>query len=84
MCTIGIIFLRTPHQGSSVAEYGVWLARAFRNDTKLLETLKKYSTSLLEVAQDFDAGYSNADIVCFYEERNGPIGIQVGLHSAFH
>ena len=84
MSTIGILFLGTPHQGSSVAEYGVWLARAFGNDTKLLESLKKNSPILLEVGQDFEASYSNADIVCFNEEKNGPIGIQVCLHSVFH
>ena len=82
MAIVGILFRGTPHQGSSATEYGVWLARAFGNDTTLLETLKKNSLTLLEVAQEFEAGYSNADIVCFYEKRDGPIGIQVCLHLA--
>ena len=77
MATAGILFLGTPHQGSSAAEYGMWLARALGNDTTLLETLKKNSPTLQEVAQDFEASYSNVDIVCFYEKRDGSMGIQV-------
>lgn len=80
MATVGILFLGTPHQGSSAAEYGLWLARASRNDTNLLETLTKNSPTLLELARDFEAGYSGVDIICFYEERDRPIGIQVCLH----
>ena len=84
MATVGILFLGTPHQGSSAAEYGMWFARALGNDTTLLETLKKNSPTLLEVAQDFEASYSNVDIVCFYEKKDGLMGIQVCLHLTFH
>lgn len=77
MATAGILFLGTPHQGSSVAEYGTWLARALGKNTTMLETLKKNSQTLHEVAQDFEASYSNLDIVCFYEKRDGPMGVQV-------
>ena len=55
----------------------MWLARALGKDTTLLQTLKKNSPTLLEVAQDFDASYSNVDIVCFYEQRDEQMGIQV-------
>ena len=82
MATAGILFLGTPHQGSSAAEYGTWLARALGKDTTLLETLKKNSPTLLEVAQDFEASYSDVDSVCFNEERDGIMGIQVCLHLA--
>ncbi len=81
MAIAGVLFLGTPHQGSSAAEYGMWLARALGKDTTLLQTLKKNSPTLLEIAQDFDASYSNVDIVCFYEERDGQMGIQVCWHS---
>ena len=84
MAIAGILFLGTPHQGSSAAEYGMWFARALGNDTTLLGTLKKNSPTLLEVAQDFEASYSNLDIVCFYEQNDGPMGIQVCLHLASH
>lgn len=80
MATAGILFLGTPHEGSSAAEYGMWFARGLGNDTTLLEILKANSPTLLEVAQDFEASYSNVDIVCFYEEKDGFMGIQVCLH----
>ena len=82
MAIAGILFLGTPHQGTSAAEYGMWLARALGKDTTLLETLKKNSPTLLEVARDFEASYSNVDIVCFYEQRDGQMGIQVCFHLA--
>ena len=82
MAIAGILFLGTPHQGSCAAEYGMWLARALGKDTTLLETLKKNSPTLLEVARDFEASYSKVDIVCFYEQRDGQMGIQVCLHLA--
>lgn len=67
--TAGIIFLGTAQQGSSAAEYGILLARVLGNDTTLLESLKRNSSTLLEVAQDFESSYNNADIVCFYEKK---------------
>ena len=80
LAIVGILFLGTPHQGSSAAEYGMWLARALGNDTTLLQTLKNNSPTPLEVAQDFEASYNNVDIVCFYEQRDGLMGIQVCLY----
>ncbi len=41
MSIAGIPFLGTPHQGSSAAKYGIWLAQALGKDTTLLQTLKK-------------------------------------------
>ena len=84
MAIAGILFFGTPHQGSSAAEYGMWFARVLGDDTMLLGTLKKNSPTLLEVAQEFEASYSNLDIVCFYEQKDGPMGIQVCLHLASH
>ena len=77
MAIAGILFLGTPHQGSSAAEYGMWLARALGNDTALLETLKRNSPTLQEVARDFEDSYNNMDVICFYEKRDGLMGIQV-------
>lgn len=84
LATCGVIFLGTPHQGSSAAEYDVGLARAIRSDTTLLETLKKDSPTLYGLAQDFELSYKYADIVCFYEDEDSLGGIQVCLHLAFH
>ena len=77
----GIIFLGTPHQGSNAAGYGVWLAWAAGHDTALLESLKRDSTTLYDIASDFEKSYGpEADIVCFYEHEDasyGPLRTQV-------
>ena len=70
----GIIFLGTPHQGSEAAEYGVWLTQAARHDKTLLKSLKRNSLALHAIARDFEASYSNADIVCFYENKDASYG----------
>ena len=80
MSTAGVIFLGTPHQGSDAAVYGVWLAHAAGKDTKLLESLSRSSSELHDIAKDFEATYGNADVVCFYEEKDasyGPLRVQV-------
>lgn len=76
----GIIFLGTPHQGSDAAVYGVWLAQVAGRDKTLLESLRRNSPALYDIARDFEASHSNADIVCFYEDKDasyGPLRIQV-------
>ena len=74
LSTAGIIFLGTPHQGSDAAVYGVWLAQAAGRDKTLLECLKRNSPALHDIARDFEASYSNADIVCFYENKDASYG----------
>lgn len=70
----GIIFLGTPHQGSEAAVYGAWLAHAAGHDKMLLESLRRNSPALHDLARDFEASYSNADIVCFYENKDASYG----------
>ena len=74
LSTAGIIFLGTPHQESEVAVYGVWLAQAIRHDKTLFKSLKRKSPTLHAIARDFEASYSNADIVCFYEDKDALYG----------
>ena len=74
LSTAGIVFLGTPHYGSDAAVYGMWLAQAVRHDTKLLESLKKNSSALDEIAQDFETSYRDANIVCFYENKETAYG----------
>jgi len=68
--TSEIIFLETSHQGSDAAVYDVWLAQAVKHDKTLLKFLKRNSSALDEIARDFDASHSTADIVCFYEDKD--------------
>ena len=74
LSTAGIIFLGTPHQGSEAAVYGVRLAQAVGHDKTLLESLKRNSPALYDIARDFEAGYHNVDIVCFYEDKEASYG----------
>lgn len=74
LSTAGIIFLGTPHQGSEAAVYGVWLAHVAGHDKTLLESLRRNSPALHDIARDFEASYSNADIVCFYEDKDASYG----------
>ncbi len=75
LSTAGIIFLGTPHQESEAAVYDVWLAQAVRHDKTLLKFLKRNSSALDEIARDFDASHSTADIVCFYEDKDVSYGL---------
>ena len=74
LSTAGIIFLGTPHQGSEAAVYGVWLAQVMGHDKALLESLRRNTPALYDIARDFEASYSNADIVCFYEDKDASYG----------
>lgn len=72
--TAGIIFLGAPHQGSDAAVYGLWLSQALGHDKTLLESLKRNSSSLYEIAQDFESSYRGVDVVCFYENKEASYG----------
>ena len=74
LSTAGIIFLGTPHHGSDAALYGVWLAQSVGHDKTLLESSKKKSHALYEIARDFETSYRDADIVCFYENKDASYG----------
>lgn len=74
LSTAGIIFLGTPHHGCDAAVYGLWLAQALGHDKTLLESLQRNSPSLYEIERDFEASYRNADIVCFYENKEASYG----------
>ena len=70
----GIIFLGTPHQGSEAAKYGLWFAQMQGLETGLLESLKRNSVDLHHIARDFEASYADADIVCYYEDKDASYG----------
>ena len=74
LSTAEIIFLGTSHQGTKAAVFGVRLTQAAGHDKTLLESLKRNSPALDDVARDFKTGYTNADIVCFYEDKDASYG----------
>ena len=84
LSTAGIIFLGTPHQGSDAAAFDTWLAQVAGHDTTLLESLKRNTSCLHAIARDFEASYSDADVVYFYENQDalyGPWRTQVSYKS---
>ena len=79
----GIVSLGMPHRESDAAGYGKWLARTAGCDTTLLESLISNSQVLHEIARDFETSYNNTDLVCFYEEKFGILGVKVCMHQSF-
>jgi hypothetical protein len=53
---------------------GAWLAQAVGHDKTLLKSLKKNSSALYEIARDFETSYHDADMVCFYENKEASYG----------
>lgn len=74
LSTAGIIFLGAPHQGSGAAVYGVWLAQIAGLEKTLLESLEQHSPDLHNLGRDFEESYGDADIVCFYEDKDASYG----------
>jgi protein SERAC1 len=76
-CTIGIIFLGTPHRGSDVASlpqvaFNVLKAFGKQGNKDLLELFDRNSTELENISRDFaewvNKNRSHFNMMCFYEE----------------
>lgn len=66
--TTGVVFLGTPHQGTTIAQWASFLAMIKGNDSKLLEQLQPKAEMLFELSHDFASGYKQLSTVCFYEK----------------
>ncbi len=82
--TAGILFLRTPHEGTDVAGYGSFIAKLKRNDPSLIESLRPTDKDLYALSLDFAAGYKHLRIMCFYEKLHneylgGLAKIEIGI-----
>ncbi len=81
LCIAAVLFLGTPHRGSSLAQWTSIYARMVkasgqRVNTNILETCKRYSEVLDDVENSF-AGLLQRkslqhSVVCFYEELELP------------
>ena len=70
--TIGILFLGTPHQGSSMADYGRVLTNVAswannRPRARLLRALENNSDALTQLTSDFKNQLSMYQIASFFE-----------------
>jgi hypothetical protein len=78
--TIGVLFMGTPHYGSSLASWGsvlAKLARTFRaTNTEIVATVERGSADLQRVGEEFQRMLHRPDIgidaICFYEELPMP------------
>lgn len=76
----GIVFLATPHNGSSLATSGNIVAKIARVLSPLnppqviIETLRRDSKVLFEITEDFNVMASRLEIVSFYETKMTKIG----------
>jgi hypothetical protein len=83
---VGIIFLATPHKGSTAANLGVIAARAVRCtavvniNRKLLKRLEKHNDFLEEKSHHFSRISSGFTIYTFYETMKTK-GIMVSIPS---
>ena len=66
--TTGVVFLGTPHEGTTIAQWASFLAMIKGNDSKLLEQLQPKAEMLFELSHDFASGYKQLSTVCFYEK----------------
>ena len=66
--TTGVVFLGTPHEGTTIAQWASFLAMIKGNDSKLLEQLQPKEEMLYELSHDFASGYNHLSTMCFYEK----------------
>ena len=66
--TTGVVFLGTPHEGTTIAQWASFLAIVKGNDSKLLEQLQPNAEMLYDLSHDFASGYQHLKTVSFYEK----------------
>lgn len=89
--TRGIIFLGTPHYGSSYASYGRYVAKVVRLvswdvNLSLLRSIKQNSGILDRISEDFRITVTrgNLRLCLFVEELPMSYGLEVGILFASH
>jgi hypothetical protein len=86
--TYGIIFLGTPHQGSSQAETALAFTKVVQYaypgiKTNILEALRRTSTILEDLADEFRNLHSEFEIVSCYERIPTKYGLVSFLEASY-
>ncbi|KAH0565544.1 hypothetical protein GP486_001057 [Trichoglossum hirsutum] len=87
IATYGIIFLGTPHRGSGKANIAAVIANVIKITypgikTQVLESLRRNSIVLQDLADDFRNMHSQLEIVSCYELKPEKVGLIVDKESA--
>jgi hypothetical protein len=91
-CTVGVVFLGTPHRGTKafLPQSALLAAIAQQSDLgrgiepRVLDELRSHDGTILDVAGDFammckeGMGGSGIQVTCFFEQRNSNLGKIVG------
>ena len=75
-CTTGVVFIGTPHRGSSKASLAKLVAKAIKGldvSFKLLDILESSADILEHVRNSFDSMRKDLFIACLYEELPMPV-----------
>jgi hypothetical protein len=89
-CTAGILFIATPHQGSSVAQWGSMIASILsivkKTNKSLLDSLKRDDPELINIHNrfcQFSRGREELGravrVACLYETQDMPVGGRVSI-----
>lgn len=86
-CTVGVITLGTPHQGSSSAQWGTYIAHmgdilTIGGESKLISELKEGSKNLPRLVDSFVRWVNkySVDISQFYETSRTNYGAKFGFN----
>ncbi|KAJ2969423.1 hypothetical protein NQ176_g8672 [Zarea fungicola] len=84
-CTVGVVFLGTPHRGSRAAKWGTWIAWLASHvddaEHRLLKALEEHSDSSMDRLQDFStwAFTLTVPLVCAFEQLSSDFSSRAGF-----
>ena len=64
----GVVFLGTPHQGSTLANWASFISIVKGNDPSLVKSLSPTAEGLLDLSRDFGRSYLDSNVMNFYEQ----------------
>ncbi|KAJ2979724.1 hypothetical protein NQ176_g3080 [Zarea fungicola] len=88
-CTVGVLFLGTPHRGSSAAAWGAMIASmappGFVSEARLLKALEDQSDALKDRVRDFTCWLfsESVPVVCAFEKLATDYSSRLGVAGRF-
>lgn len=88
-CTVGVLFLGTPHRGSPAAAWGAMIASlappGFVSETRLLKALEDQSDALTDRLRDFTCWLfsESVPVICAFEKLATDYSSRLGVAGKF-